>query len=409
MSGSGATRRAADVADPRSGGTAAATYHRRMATPLAVAMTVEQCWQPVPGGSGSYVVELTRALAARDDVRVRGLSARHAAPAPADWLPACPTTASALPRPLLYESWNRLRAPRAESTLRGRPDVVHATTWAVPPTRSPLVVTVHDLAFRRNAEHFTARGVRFFERALERTRGEARLVIVPSQVTADDCVAAGIDEARIRVVHHGVRVDVPTAADVDLFRRTHDLPTRYLLWCGTLEPRKNLAGLLRAFALVAPSDPGLHLVLVGPTGWGDAGVPADLGALAGRVHVLGRLPRADLHAAYAGATAFCFPSFWEGFGLPVAEAMAHGLPVVTSAGTSTAELAGDAGLLVDPLDDRAVAHGIERAVGAEHDRLAAASRARALAFTWERAAELTLAVYREAAGVAQRGSPGTAG
>lgn len=380
-----------------------------MVTPLAVAMTVEQCWQPVPGGSGTYVVELTRALAARDDVRVRGLSARHGGPAPADWTPSCPTTASRLPRAALYESWNRLGRPRAESTLRGRPDVVHATTWAIPPTRAPLVVTVHDVAFRRSPEHFTPRGVRFFERALARTRDEADRVIVPSRVTADDCVEAGIEADRVRVVHHGVRVERPSEVAVEKFRRRHRLPARYLLWCGTLEPRKNLAGLVRGFALAAASDPRLHLVVVGPPGWGDDGVPADLGRLADRVHLLGRLPREELHAAYAGATAFCFPSLWEGFGLPVAEAMAHGLPVVTSVGTSMAELAGGAALLVDPLDDAAIAGGIERAVGDDHDRLAAASHARSLAFSWDRAAEATLAVLGDAARGGAHGRHWTAG
>src|SRR5450830_1801585 len=106
-----------------------------MNEPLHVAMTVEQCWQPVPGGSGTYIVELSRELARRADISVRGLAARHTAPAPADWTPSCQTTMSRLPRIALYRAWNRLGAPRAERTLGATPDLVHATTWALPPTR----------------------------------------------------------------------------------------------------------------------------------------------------------------------------------------------------------------------------------------------------------------------------------
>ena len=170
-----------------------------------VAMVVEQLWQSVPGGSGTYIVELARALRGRG-ARLAGLAARHgASPSPAELgLPDMPLRFAHLPRPALYESWNRLGLPRAESTLPGA-EVVHATTWAIPGTRLPLVVTVHDVAFLRSPEHFTRRGNAYFATALERTRREADAVVVPSTATADDCVAAGLDAGRIHVIPHGVR------------------------------------------------------------------------------------------------------------------------------------------------------------------------------------------------------------
>ena len=170
--------------------------------PLHVGMTVEQCWQRVPGGSASYIVALLAALQQRTDVTTVGLSARHSGPPESDHAPSGPVRSLGLPRGVLYRSWNRLSAPRPEWTVKGL-DVVHAATWAIPPTRRPLVVTVHDVAFLRDPGHFTPRGVRFFTRALARTRAEADAVIVPSQATADDCEAAGIQTDRIHVIPHG--------------------------------------------------------------------------------------------------------------------------------------------------------------------------------------------------------------
>ena len=272
--------------------------------------------------------------------------------------------------------------------------VVHATTWAIPPTSAPLVVTVHDVAFLRDPQHFTRHGAAYFTRALSQVIQCADIVIVPSQATADDCAHAGISAESIRVIPHGVQgFDLSVSQGV--FRKEHHITRPYVLWVGTREPRKNVSALLRAFALLTSHD--LDLVLVGPQGWGDHSgeqrllqeLPPD------RVHVVGALSDQDLAEAYTEASAFCFPSLWEGFGLPVLEAMSAGIPVVTSEGTSMAEVVGDSGLLVDPQNPEQIAQALVAAVGSEHDKMAEAGKKRAAQFTWEKSGAAHVAVYQE--------------
>jgi len=373
-------------------------------SPMSVALTVEQLWQPVPGGSGTYIRALTDALASRDDVSVVGVRARpHGLSFPQDSLPV-EVVASRLPRKALYESWGRLRRPALPRPAGMRAlhrgyDVLHATTWAVPPRTAPLVVTVHDVAFLRSPEHFTRRGVAFFERALATVRREADLVIVPSEVTRADCVDAGIDADRLRVVHHGTLPWTVTAAQVAAFRQAHGIGRDFVLWCGTFEPRKNVTAVLGAYERLLAEGSDLDLVLVGPSGWGGTSeqVRRTVDALPpDRVHLLGRLDDTDLQRAYAAASAFCFPSLWEGFGMPVLEAMNHGTPVVTSQGTSMAEVSGAGALLVDPLDVDAIASALLRATGPDAPALGAAGRANAASYTWEASARAHVAVYQEA-------------
>ena len=372
---------------------------------VRVAMVVEQMWQPVPGGSGTYITNLAHSLRAQG-VKVAGIAARrsHNDPgASAVGLETMPVRYANLPRPALYESWNRLHSPLAEANLPAS-DLVHATTWAVPPTRKPLVVTVHDLAFLRNPEHFTKRGNSYFRKSLQRTINEAQAVIVPSQATADDCYEAGINPERVHVIPHGVSVQEVSASQIDLFRTAYGLSRPYVLWTGTREPRKNLPGLLHAFSRIAGEFPQLDLVLVGPSGWGDDAVERQLIQAIGtsRVHVLGHLAQDTLQQAYAGARAFVFPSYWEGFGLPVLEAMAHSVPVVTSLGTSTAEVAGDCGILVEPSDPDQIAAGLRRVLGREHDHFALAGYKRTQTMTWKACAKAHLRVYQQVMEQAQK-------
>ena len=367
---------------------------------VRIGMVVEQMWQPVPGGSGRYIVEVASRLASQG-VRAVGIAARHGRneASPQQVGLSIPVLNSALPRRALYAAWDRLATPSADRMLGVRSgrgaQVLHATTWAIPPTSLPLAVTVHDVAFLRDASHFTAHGAAYFNRALDITKRRADAVIVPSEATARDCVEAGIDESIITVIPHGLTHTPVTDAQVEDFRARHGLARPYVLWVGTREPRKNLPTLLAAYEQMRGTD--LDLVLVGPAGWGTD--PTDAPLPPGRVHVLGRLDDTDLACAYAGARVFTFPSIWEGFGLPVLEAMAHGTPVVTSADTCMAEITGtDAGLLVPATDAAALAEALEAAAGSEYDRLAAAGIERAHDYTWEASAAAHAAIYASLAG-----------
>lgn len=363
-----------------------------MTGPLRVAMTLEQCWHRVPGGTAVATLELARALSRRDGLELVGVAAKHAHEPEEAWRPPVRVAHLPLGRLALYESWHRLRRPRIERRT-GPIDVIHATAMPVPPRSAPLVLTMHDLAFLKDPAHFTRRGNSFFRRGLALALRDADLVLCPSKATMSDCLEAGFDEQRLRHVQHGVVIQTVGDADVERIRAQHDLSRDYVLWTGTVEPRKNLPGLLRAWAqLEANAD----LVLVGPRGWNED-LDKHIGAARDRVKVLGWLPQRDLAPIYAGAAVFCYPSFTEGFGLPVLEAMAQGTPVVTSSGTSTEEIAEDAGLLVDPNDPASIADAIGRVLDDNElaERLAHKGRERAETYTWESAAEKTLAAYGE--------------
>jgi glycosyltransferase involved in cell wall biosynthesis len=361
-----------------------------------VAVTLEQCWHRVPGGTATAALRTVDALRARPGLDLVGVAARHDGPPPDPFVPSIPVRHLALPRPVLYETWHALGRPLVESAT-GPVDVVHATGVAVPGTRAPLVVTVNDLAFLADPSQATKHGNRFFRRATELTKRRAVRVIVPSEATAIECRDAGIDPARIRVVPLGVEMPGDDCADVDAVRERMGLDRPYLLFVGTIEPRKNLAAVVAAATALDGRD--VDLAIVGPDGWNEdlAERLRPLDGTSVRVRRLGFVADADLGALYAGCTAFCYPSLREGFGLPVLEAMAHGAPVVTSAGTSTEEVAGDAALLVDPRDDADVAAAVKRVVDDEElaDDLRARGRARAALFPWSKTAELTHEVYRE--------------
>jgi glycosyltransferase involved in cell wall biosynthesis len=364
-----------------------------MSARLQVAMTLEQCWHRVPGGTGVAGIEMARALAARDDVDVVGVAARHGNDPPEPWKPPIPVKKLPLPRLALYETWHRLRWPKVERAT-GAVDVIHATTIAIPPRSAPLLVTIHDLAFLHDPGHFTKRGVRFFRRGLELALRDADLVLCPSTATLNDCAANGFERERLRLIPMGVSVQPASDNSVESAKRRYGLDGPYALWTGTIEPRKNLPRLLAAFDQI---DADVDLALVGPQGWNE-----NVGRLLDghrRVKTLGFVPHEDLAALYAGAEVFVFPSLFEGFGLPVLEAMAQGTPVVTSRGTSTEELGQDASVLVDPTDVSSIAEGLQRALVDEElrTRLIPAGRDRASGYSWSVTADLLVKAYREVA------------
>ena len=322
----------------------------------------------------------------RPDVELLGVSGRHGEDPAVDFDLSIDVAGLPVRGPVLYETSLRLRWPKVESVWPDL-DLLHSTSIIPFATSRPQVVTVHDLAFLRHPEFFTRRGNAVFRRSLRAVRKHAARVIVSSRATYDDCVAAGIDKERLRVVPLGVRVVEPTPEETSRALGALAVPTSFILFVGTIEPRKNLGRLIEAVM----SDPTLPpLVVAGASGWGDSVTQVD----EERVHFVGHVDDLSLRALYRSAMAFVYPSLWEGFGLPILEAMAQGTPVVTSRGTSTEEVAGGSAVLVNPSTSTAIAEGIAEALR-HRDDWALRSRARASEMSWDAAARATAAVYDE--------------
>ena len=352
---------------------------------MRVAYTLEQCWHRVPGGTGISAIEVAKELTQIDGLDLVGVAGRHRRPPTEGFLPPVKVAALPLGGAALYEMWTRFNWPKVESVIDDV-DIVHATSIIPAATDRPLVVTAHDLAFIRHPEFFTAHGNKVFTRSMRILQDRASLLLCSSMNTYRDCLYAGFEEWRLRHVPLGVTTHVITDVDRARVRDAYSLPDEFVLFVGTLEPRKNLARLVEALASMDDAPP---LVVVGMEGWGDAA------PLTGHdVRFTGFVPSDDLPALYNLCSVFAFPSIMEGYGLPVIEAMAHGAPVVTSRGTSTEEVAGGAAVLVDPLDVSSIAAGIREAM-ASRDAWSSRSLDRAAQAPWSETARLTFAAYSE--------------
>jgi glycosyltransferase involved in cell wall biosynthesis len=367
----------------------------------SVAIHVDQPFFRVPGGIGTYVRHLVPALAeVEPTLDLLLFHARFDRP-PEAWMTRWPRVA--LPRGIrtLYPSWALLARPPLPPPVDGA-DVVHAPSpSAVPPVgrRQRLVVTVHDVAFRLHPAMYPSPWRALYRLGLRRALRRADALLAPSRHTADDLVGAGAAAPRVRVVP--LAASLPShEADPEPVLARLGVPRPYVLFVGTLEPRKNLVRLIRAYRQAVSTERLPHgLVLAGPLGWRADAMRRELSVPApGRVVLTGRVDDAALDALYRGADAFCYPSLYEGFGLPVLEAMARGVPVICSNATSLPEVAGDAAILVDP---RSV-DGLVAAIAgllrdeAERRRLSSAGRTRAAGFSWERTARETAEAYRAA-------------
>lgn len=286
-------------------------------------------------------------------------------------------------------------------------DLFHATAYTAPHTRDvPVVVSVHDLALVRFPELGSVH-LRGVPARTRRAVAGARLVLGSSEATRRDLIELlQVPAERIRVVYLGCdAVFRPLPGDSARLhvRERYALDAPYLLHVGTLEPRKNLACLIGAYArLRAARGDAPLLLLVGERGWQYEALFRRVEALALREHVrfAERVPTADLPALYGAATAFVYPSLYEGFGLPPLEAMACGTPVVCSNTAALPEVTGDAALLVDPHDESALAAAMQRVLDDAALRSSLRDRGleRARLFSWERCARETLAAYDEIVG-----------
>jgi glycosyltransferase involved in cell wall biosynthesis len=305
--------------------------------------------------------------------------------------------------------WQRLRLPVPIQVITGPLNLFHSPDFVLPPVgRTPAILTVHDLSFLRVPQFFVPGFCRYLEGAVSRAVGRARHVLADSESTRRDLIELlAVAPERVTVIYPGVEPrfrPIQDAAVLDRVRARYSLPERFILGLGTLQPRKNFDGLMEAFGrLLAargdePEIAGLHLVIAGGKGWmyeDTLALPERLG-LGTKVHFLGFVDDADLPALYNLAAVLAFPSWYEGFGIPVLEAMACGTLVVAADNSSLPEVVGEAALMVDAAGTDALAEALARLVldSTVRERLVSAGRKQAQLFTWPAAAQQLLATYR---------------
>ncbi len=294
--------------------------------------------------------------------------------------------------------WTHVRL--SGEILAHRPTGLFVPSHVIPLVHSPSVVTIHDLGYLHVPEAHPRRQRLMLDATTRWSARVARHIIVPSVRTRDDLVHHyGVHEERITVIHHGVdpRFAQERAKTHDGLPERYRLHRPYVLAVGTVQPRKNLPLLARAMRNV---DREVDLVIAGRKGWMADQVLAELDAsgLGDRLHLLDYVPDADLPALYRHAEVLVQPSRFEGFGLPVLEAMASGTPVITTRGSSLAEIAGDAALYYEQDDASDLSQQIGVVLGDNglRDRHVQSSITWSSQFTWERAARETRQVLRDA-------------
>ncbi len=322
-------------------------------------------------------------------------------PERADWA----VQRSRLPthNPLVRIVWEQVVAPLALARLR--PHLLHGMAFSLPVMwAGPSVVTIYDLSFLRYPRRLSASRRLYLRLITQFSARRARRVIAISQSgKAEISALLGIPQTRIDVAVPGVGQNfhpLPTA-EIDRFRAHQQLPERFILYVGTLEPRKNLDTLIRAYAKLSHRD-RVKLVLVGGRGWQVRPLLALVEGLNLTQDILlpGFVDNVDLPLWYNAAEIFVYPSLYEGFGLPLLEAMACGVPVVASDTTSLPEAVGQEGILLPPTSADAWADALANLLENQTARrdLAARGQERARQFTWTETARKTVAAYRQALG-----------
>jgi glycosyltransferase involved in cell wall biosynthesis len=309
-----------------------------------------------------------------------------------------------LPSPLVRWLWRADAPDRVKEWLLGPVDLVHSTTLCVPrlAARKRIVVTIYDVSFVTHPEFHLEANIRHCLAGTREAIARADAILAISEHTRRDLVER-MGASPDRVVVTPLAADpalarVTDAGRLDEVRRRYGLPERFVLFVGTLEPRKNIARLVEAYATLPERlQREAGLVMAGGRGWLSDTMQDEVArrGLGDRVRFIGYVRPEDMAALYSLATVFAYPSLYEGFGLPVLEAMVCGAPVLTSNVSSLPEVAGDAALLVSPTDVAEIADGLAQVL--EDEGLAAKLSARGLEwaprFSWDRCARETLAVY----------------
>jgi glycosyltransferase involved in cell wall biosynthesis len=302
--------------------------------------------------------------------------------------------------------WQRWRWPTLDAVFGVRLDLTHSPTPLPLPTRGRKVVTVYDLFFLDEPDKADREARRVFARRIAASLADADGVLTISEFTRRALLTRfALDEKKVRATPLGLGAvfrEEPAAEALTARRAALALPERFLLFVGAIEPRKNLPNLLSALGLLRRRGLEVPLIVVGRDGEDSPAVRkrlAELG-LEEAVRFLGYRPEREIRDLYRLASVFVYPSFSEGFGLPVVEAMASGVPVVASAAGALPEVGGDAVRYVRPGDPEDIAAGIAELLsdGAAARRLCAAGRRRAALFSWEKTAAATLTFYEEVAG-----------
>jgi glycosyltransferase involved in cell wall biosynthesis len=295
------------------------------------------------------------------------------------------------PPTLLDFIWNSLHILPIEKLI-GQVDVVHTSDWTEPPSGLPKVTTVHDLVPFKYPQTTTDSIRQTHKKRLYWVLNESDMIIAVSKSTKEDLISLlRVPEEKIVVIPEGVesRYTPQPLELVDQIKRKYKISGDYIFSLSTLEPRKNQAGLIKAYEIVKKTYPDITLLIGGRTGWGD--IPK---AVEG-VLMPGFISDSDLPALYSGAIVYALPSFYEGFSLSQLQAMACGAPVVTSNISSMPEVIGSAGVLVNPESPSDIAAGIITAIE-RRGKLRELGIAQAAKFTWDKAAESTYSVYLEA-------------
>jgi glycosyltransferase involved in cell wall biosynthesis len=353
-------------------------------------------------GIGSYTRHLLDAVARRPEAeRYRFRLYRRRADA--DLLPDLPANFEAVDEEAPGYSVRELTR-FAWRLWRDRLDLFHAMHYVLPPlARTRAVVTIHDIIHLLYPQFLPSRAAHLYARVMiRRALARADRILTVSWNSKRDLVDYfGVAGSRIEVVYNGVAESFRTEPTPEECRRVaqrYGLPSPYLLFLGGAKPHKNVQNVVRAFAEARRAGDLPHaLVLAGPMPDNPARLEALLSALELSDHIRrpGIVPEEDLPGLYAGASVFLYPTLYEGFGLPVVEAMASGVPVLTSATSALQEIAGGFAYVVDPMDVDAIARGIRALALDENTRahFAELGRKRALDFSWDKAAEKTLEVY----------------